>query len=432
MMNVRELCLLHTDLKSDQIVALEKIFENITLLQMIYTDLKIHVKGKGQKDVLSLHSSSLIRAVLSSQTTELLIKKGKLPICNGLDQTMAVLEFKPAKSRSTLQEIINYIQELGGIIYPDNCLVPDGLLVVNPHGEIKYINCIARLMFERLNISTHNAEAFFELAKEQGNIPEDILNHAAFFCAHFQISQFDLFFAFFPFYQEEQFLGGALILSDLSLIKKKEKELMEKSTVNKEIHHRVKNNLQTITSLLRLQMRRTNPKNVEKVFNESINRILSIALIHEALSKQDLEIINIKQTIYSIVEMILTNMVDPHKTVRGEINGDDVYLSAAMASSVSLCITELIQNVVEHAFTNRKDGVIKITITEKNEEVLIAVEDNGVGISPLKIQSEISLGLEIVKTITKDKLRGEFRIDGSSKGTMAMISFPKSTLKGVD
>lgn len=221
-------------------------------------------------------------------------------------------------------------------------------------------------------------------------------------------------------------------MSDLTLIKKKERELIKKSTVIKEIHHRVKNNLQTITSLLSLQMRRTNSEKVEKAFNESINRILSIAIIHEVLSHQELEIINLKQTVYKILEMILANMVPPNKAINGEICGQDIYLNALQASNLSLCITELVQNAVEHAFTNQTEGIIRITVEKNEDEVEVTVKDNGGGIQSGEVQNVRSLGMQIVDTITQNNLNGRFFIEGSRAGTSAHIVFPAGSKEGGD
>ncbi|SCZ81017.1 sensor histidine kinase [Acidaminobacter hydrogenoformans] len=195
-----------------------------------------------------------------------------------------------------------------------------------------------------------------------------------------------------------------------------------KSAVIKEIHHRVKNNLQTIASLLRLQMRRVNSKKVENAFNESINRISSIALIHEELSRGGIDKINIKAATANIMEMVLTSMVPPGKNITGELSGSDLYQDADKASSLSLCITELIQNSVEHAFQMRKKGVIKVDISEVAGEAVITISDNGIGFGGKKSKS--SLGLEIIEMITVEKLKGTFEIHGQINGTTSVIRFP--------
>ncbi len=195
-----------------------------------------------------------------------------------------------------------------------------------------------------------------------------------------------------------------------------------KSAVIKEIHHRVKNNLQTIASLLRLQMRRINSKKVENAFNESINRISSIALIHEELSRGGIDKINIKSATANIMEMVLTSMVPPGKNITGELSGSDLYQDADKASSLSLCITELIQNSVEHAFQMRKKGVIQVDISEVAGEAVITISDNGIGFGGKKSKS--SLGLEIIEMITVEKLKGTFEIRGQINGTTSVIRFP--------
>ena len=119
-----------------------------------------------------------------------------------------------------------------------------------------------------------------------------------------------------PVKLNKEIAGTFVLIADGNQMIENRKESEHKSAVIKEIHHRVKNNLQTIASLLRLQMRRVNSKAVEKTFKESINRISSIALIHEELSKGGIEKVNIKSTIANIMDMILTTMVPP-----GRING---------------------------------------------------------------------------------------------------------------
>jgi len=224
-----------------------------------------------------------------------------------------------------------------------------------------------------------------------------------------------------PVLVNKEITGFFVILGENSLTPDN-RELENKSAVIKEIHHRVKNNLQTIASLLHLQMRRVKSKTVEKAFKESINRISSIAIIHEELSKGGIEKVNIKSTIANIMEMILTTMVPPGKDIKGELSGSDIYLNADKASSLSLCITELVQNSVEHAFPFRKRGLISVNIEEIEDLVVITLEDNGIGFGGRKAKN--SLGLEIIEMITTETLNGSFHIEGHIYGTKTQIKFP--------
>jgi len=218
-------------------------------------------------------------------------------------------------------------------------------------------------------------------------------------------------------------MGMMINIVETSLIKNMFKEVICKSTIIKEVHHRVKNNLQTIASLLRLQKRRTNSSVVGKAFIESINRISSIALVYEALSQEGENVVDMRDCIKNILSMIIGNMVEPNKSIKGEIRGQDIYLNGNQASNVSLCITELVQNAIEHAFVFRKNGNIIVTLKQVNNEIIITVEDDGVGLSSKKSKPG-SLGLDIIQMITKESLKGSFKLESHTYGSVGEIRFP--------
>lgn len=445
-MGVPEKCLIHTDLKSDQIAVLEKMMEHFAFLQPYYQKMILVINGHHRQAVLITSKDKAeivsydhpkVQTWFDAQDGFCFTDKGKekrAPLYFGKTNVvgMVVYQEKLSHQEENLEKLLHLCRRVPEFFHPTDYLVPDGIVVFDASGISQYQNFVADSIFQRLGFKGMTLKELvpsLEISQPQF---ESFLNKPAFLGTLLQIKQFDVSMVFNPLFMEEKFIGVLLIISDLTLIKKKEKELIEKSTVIKEIHHRVKNNLQTITSLLRLQMRRTNLKLAEKVFTESINRILSIALIHEALSKQDLEVINIKQTSFNILQMILSNMVDPNKKIHGEVSGDDIYLTATTASSISLCITELIQNAVEHAFVNITEGNIRISVEQNKEDIMIMVKDNGVGVSTAKIQNESSLGMQIVNTIIQHNLKGEFSVEGQRYGTVACIRFPKSNIQGVE
>lgn len=435
-MGIREKCLIHTDLKSDQIAILEKMIEHFTFLQPYYKDMSLLINGKSDNRVLI--SSKNTAEILRSYNPQIESRPGsnskRAPLYIDKANIIGEVVYQECSCglSDNLDKLLDLCFRVPDSFHPINYLVPDGLAVFDAFGQLRYVNFVAENIFHRLGFAGMSLNELAHSLDVSDQQYERLLTRQAFWGISLQIKQFDISIIFNPVFLGGNFIGVLLIVSDLTLIKKKEKELIEKSTVIKEIHHRVKNNLQTITSLLSLQMRRTNLKLVEKVFTESINRILSIALIHEALSKQDLEVVNIKQTSFNILQMILSNMVDPTKMINGEISGDDIYLSATTASSISLCITELIQNAVEHAFVNRTEGNIRVSVEQTKEHVNITVKDNGIGVPPTKIRSEGSLGMQIVNTIIQHKLKGEFSIEGQRYGTVACIRFPKTNLEVIE
>ncbi len=416
-MSIGEKCLNHNELKFDQIIALEKIAEHVELQShYLYSHTKVSIFSNDREDNLGLKDSI-------DFTEEITI-----PIYLGINNKVGTVTLEGKK---TLAE--NYLEELGQFYtgrphsyFPVNDLVPDGFLIINSVGELVCTNYTADSILFRLGF---NELSLSELVVALSFSQEDIVSYLSqpvFLALNLSIEQFDIILIINPLFAEKKFVGALAIISDRSSVKRIEKELMEKHTVIKEIHHRVKNNLQTITSLLRLQMRRTNSKVVEKILNQSINRILSIALIHEALSKENFEVVNIKQTSYNILQTVLSNMVDPNQNITGEISGTEVFLPATVASNVSLCITELIQNALEHAFISRSEGNIRVTVSREQDEVFITVEDNGIGISSNKGQNGGQLGTKIVENIIQRKLKGEFSLESNRYGTKACVRFPSS------
>lgn len=295
--------------------------------------------------------------------------------------------------------------------FDNSMLIPHGLLFMN-NNVCLWKNAVAEEIIFRADLEVNDYRI-----NNEGTTQTTIVN-----VNDYRINGFELTVIKIPVIVKKESIGSFVIIADNTLNKKNEKELNNKKAVIKEIHHRVKNNLQTIASLLRLQMRRVNSKTVEKAFKESINRISSIALIHEELSKGGIEKINIKSTIASIMEMILSTMIPPGKDIKGQLIGLDIYTDANKVSSLSLCVTELIQNSVEHAFLFRKKGTINVKIEESEGYVIITVEDDGIGLTRKKNKN--SLGLEIIEMITNETLRGTFSIEGHLYGTQSQIKFP--------
>jgi two-component sensor histidine kinase len=191
----------------------------------------------------------------------------------------------------------------------------------------------------------------------------------------------------------------------------------------REIHHRVKNNLQTVASLLRLQMRRGLPEESKVHFVDSLNRIVSIASVYEIIlsnssGQDDVEIFSL---IEKIGDMLVYSDDHDHNNISIEYSGAKLLIDSKIAVSVALIINELIQNCIKHAFAQMIEGKINVIIEENNHMIKVLVSDNGIGVStPLSP----SLGLDIVKMMVEHDLSGRFRIQGTNHGTDALLEFP--------
>jgi two-component sensor histidine kinase len=224
--------------------------------------------------------------------------------------------------------------------------------------------------------------------------------------------------------REHKAVGGLMLLRDVTDLKEKEKQLMIKSAVIKEIHHRVKNNLQTVSSLLRLQMRRTQSDEAKKVFHDSINRINSIAVIHEILAYDGLDVIDFKEVIERIVKINLSSMVKPGLSIGFTLNAEPLYIAPDRATTLALVTNELIQNCVLHAFPERTHGHIAVSLKEIGGFVHLNVVDDGVGIDSVQVPSKTNLGMKIVETLVQEDLGGKLTMTAAGRGTDIRITFP--------
>ncbi|WP_027416110.1 sensor histidine kinase [Aneurinibacillus terranovensis] len=215
-----------------------------------------------------------------------------------------------------------------------------------------------------------------------------------------------------------------LYIRDITDLREKERQLMVKSAVIQEIHHRVKNNLQTVSSLLRLQLRRGVPDEAKSLYQESLNRINSIATIHEVLSYSGIEKVNMNQVIEKIAKMLIYNMQGEDCRVDIEVDIEDIELSSKQAVSLALILTELIQNSIKHGFTGRTEGSIVVMFhMDEQNRLYLSVQDDGVGLQERPNTDQ--LGLEIVRNLTHYDLSGRFEIgQNDGGGTKSKVTFP--------
>jgi two-component sensor histidine kinase len=196
--------------------------------------------------------------------------------------------------------------------------------------------------------------------------------------------------------------------------------LVTDAAVIREMHHRIKNNLQNVAMLLRLQMAGDREVSARAVLHDSVNRILSIAAVHEVLSQRGFRLVDLKEVLNRVARAVAQNMRRPDQAVEVTVEGDEVALPSQAATSLALAVNELIQNALEHAFVGRPEGHVVVSLHLGSDVLTIEVQDDGVGLSA---QSPRNLGLEIVETLVREDLRGEWSLAGNG-GTTARIAIP--------
>ncbi len=229
----------------------------------------------------------------------------------------------------------------------------------------------------------------------------------------------------------EHLIAGFLLIHDDTERRTRERELMIKTTMIKEMHHRVKNDLQTVASLLRMQTRRMQTTEAKGALAEAVNRILSIAVIHEFLSEQDTRIINIREVALRIVQQMEQGVLDPERRITMKLSGPNIFLPARQATSCALVINELLQNALEHGYDVREGGgTISLIFQDHGDAVSLVVHDDGRALpADFSLEHVDSLGLRIVQMLVTQDLKGQINLE-SDHGVSAQVRFPKIPLAG--
>ncbi|MDQ4075709.1 MAG: sensor histidine kinase [Chloroflexota bacterium] len=230
----------------------------------------------------------------------------------------------------------------------------------------------------------------------------------------------------FPYgFGAEEWHTVLITIHDATAARRKEQEQIVRQAMVQEIHHRVKNNLQTVASLLRLQSRRAEHEETRQALTEAMNRILSIAVVHEFLSQHE-KTINMRDVAGRIARQVRESVLDPAQRIRLEVEGDSIFLHAHRTTMIALVINELILNALEHGFGGLDCGEILISFVDEGDRVRLVVRDTGAGLpDDFSLEQANSLGLRIVQTIVGEDLRGTFDLKSIDSATEAVIVFPK-------
>lgn len=193
-----------------------------------------------------------------------------------------------------------------------------------------------------------------------------------------------------------------------------------------EIHHRVKNNLAIISSLLSLESDTLSNPETRKALEETESRIRSMALIHELIySNENYNSIQFPLYLHKLDHVITSVFSDPNKSIETDIHSENIFLDLNTSIPCALIVNELFTNAYKHAFINRTSGKIYIHFYEKDGILELIMEDNGVGMeSPQKLLESSSFGITIINGLI-EQLKGTIQISNGKEGLKSHIRFPK-------
>src|SRR5437588_3514663 len=186
---------------------------------------------------------------------------------------------------------------------------------------------------------------------------------------------------FIPILLGGERIGAIGFVRDITESRLRDRMLLVKDATIRELQQRAKHNFQTAASLLRLQARRLGTNEARAELEESVRRISSIALVHETLSRESTEHVEFDRVAQRVLEMVESSLVHPDRPVRFSLEGSAGELSSEVATPLSLILTELIQNAVEHAFVDR-GGTVTVELKREDPRLLVFVRDNGAGLPP--------------------------------------------------
>ncbi len=249
-----------------------------------------------------------------------------------------------------------------------------------------------------------------------------------------------------PFLEHGRVTGAVMVMRDVSDLRRRDRLLISKDATIREIHHRVKNNLQTISSLLRLHARRLDNPEARAALEESVRRVRSIALVHETLSEGASQEVEFDQIVRPLVRMVEEGLGSEERPVRLEVQGDAGELRAEIATPLAVVLTELLQNAVQHGFPTddtavhhtdtsdpldgdapppRQVGRVVVSFANDGSELLVRVRDDGVGLPDGFTMHGPRLGLLIVRTLVTTDLGGTIDM-WSDNGTVVELRVPVS------
>ncbi len=307
--------------------------------------------------------------------------------------------------------------------------VSDGVIYIDSEGVVQELSPNANSSMRRLGIDHELvgrslAEDVAECITNSGRTPDEVLplvlRARGSMRVDIEAAGETVTARSIPLLENGRRLGGILLTRNVTQMRRREQELMTKDATIREIHHRVKNNLQTVSALLRIQERRSDSSEVRDALKEAGRRVESIATIHDALSQDVREVVKFDEVAERILQMAV-RVASTGQPIDLKVLGTFGQIGAEHASGLATVLAELISNAVEHAF-GENGGTIWVTATREHEQLTITIEDNGKGMNQQDLEG--GLGTQIVKAVVRGELQGSIRWAAREpEGTMVTLNF---------
>ena len=394
----------------------------------------------------ALANGEILRNTQPEKVGELLIKEETIPV-HFAGKTIAViarhrnadLMRSPSKLELNYREIAHKIYQMvaegnypiRNSIYSSESAprVGDGLIRLDVNGTIFFASpnarsALSRVGFDKELEQENLGELFAKLPKSK-NEPTDeswqtLLSGKFLRRAEYENAKGVIDLLVIPITNANDRIGAIVLVHNITELRNRDRALITKDATIKEIHHRVKNNLQTVSALLRLQSRRVEDPVASEALAEAVRRVASIAMVHETLSNQSGDFVEFDSVLDQIVKSAINLSA---REIRYEKLGEFGSFDSKIATALSLVVAELIQNAIEHGLADSGD-LLKISVKNQSKFYEVSVVNNGAELpADFNIESSANLGLQIANTLTKNELAGEIKLSSNGGQTAAVITF---------
>lgn len=308
----------------------------------------------------------------------------------------------------------------------------DGLLRLDVDGIVTFASPNGLSAFNRLGIDGELegrslAEAATKIVRKQSTVDESlplVLTGKAPWRADLESTNITLSVRAIPLIKQGTRTGAIVLCREITELRRQEREILTKDATIREIHHRVKNNLQTVASLMRIQARRTKSPEAQDALEQAIRRVSAIALVHDTLAEGLTQDVNFDEVFESSMRLVGELASESGGKVSLRIDGKFGKLLSEQATPLAVALSELVTNAARHGLRGR-GGIVAINVKRTAKLLSIEVADNGKGIDKSAVGT--GLGTQIIKTLIEGELRGTIRwFSPSEGGTKVAITIPLS------